>query len=148
MAKLHETLREEYGKKGVLDPVELTLNLVGIAVRRVIVTGEVGTPGAIDIEGGHLSLLEAIGKAGGHLKESADLSEALLVRWMPTVGKMRTWRFDASLQHWNAGTPVLLQAHDVVFIPNTAIDEINIWVEKYVRQMLPISLGFAVPVAN
>lgn len=138
MAKLHEELSAEYTKKGVLDPVELTINLVNVAVRSAVVMGEVRTPGVVDIEGGHLSLLEAIGRAGGHIKDTADLSEALLVRWMPGEGKVRTWYFDASLEYWGSGTPILLQSHDMVFIPNTTIDEINIWVDKYIRQMIPI----------
>jgi hypothetical protein len=39
---------------------------------------------------------------------------------------------------------VFLQARDVVFVPNTAIDDVNIWVDQYIRKMIPIP-GFGIP---
>ena len=139
--RLNEILTVAYHDGGTIAVDHtVTVNLGGLAVRRAILMGEVQNPGTIDIEGGHLSLLEAIGKAGGPLKASADLSEVLLVRWMPREGGVRTWQFDASLSNWVAGTPLLLQAHDVVFVPNTTIDGVNLWVDKYIRQMLPIPI--------
>ena len=141
MAQLSETLTAAYQDSGTIAPDDtLSVNLTGLAVRRAVIMGEVRSPGVVDIEGGHLSLIEAIGKAGGPVKASADLSEALLVRWMPRDGEVRTWQFDASYANWVSGTPVLLQAHDVVYIPNSTIDEIGIWVDNYIRRMLPIPI--------
>src|SRR6185369_2663224 len=51
--------------------------------RNVIIFGEVHTPGSVIFEGARMTLLEAIGRAGGPLKETARLDSLLLVRWDP-----------------------------------------------------------------
>jgi hypothetical protein len=34
--------------------------------------------------------------------------------------------------------PLYLQPYDVVFIPNTPIDEVAIWVDNHIRRMIPV----------
>lgn len=146
-AQLAQRLTEKFKNRPdlVADP-SVTVNITTPAPRHVIVTGEVGAPGPVLIEDNHLSLVEAIGKAGGFDKATARLTEVLLVRWLPHEGKLKSWWLDASVAYWGDGTPILLQTHDLIHIPNTTIDRVNIWVDKWIRQNLPIPLG--IPVAN
>ncbi len=113
---------------------------------QVIVVGELKTPGPITLGGAPLSLVEAIGRAGGPIKETALLEETLLVRLLPDEGRRVHWKIDASVDQWGLSRPILLQAHDVVFVPNKPIDNVNIWIDQYIRKMMPISLGFAIPI--
>jgi hypothetical protein len=32
---------------------------------------------------------------------------------------------------------ILLQANDLIFVPNTPIDDVNIWIDQYIRLMIP-----------
>ena len=101
--------------------------------------GEVGTPGEIEIgNDGRLTLLEAIGQAGSFNRRSAYLAATLLVRWDPSEQKQLAWRIDARPDHWDAQVPILLQPFDVVYIPNTPVWGAGIWVDNWIRRMIPL----------
>lgn len=106
-----------------------------------VVLGEVLDPGEVPVGSG-LTLLEALGLAGGPRKDSARLGTTLLVRWDPSENRVLAWNIDARQEHWFSPVPILLQPHDVVYVPNTPIDRVNIWVDKYIRQMIPLP-GFS-----
>jgi protein involved in polysaccharide export with SLBB domain len=108
------------------------------------VIGEVQRPGPVALVGRTWTLTEAIGAAGGHLKATANLRNTILVRRLAS-GEMRSWRLDADLYRWGDHPPIWLQPRDIVFVPNTAIDEVDIWVDKYIRQMIPLPALFPAP---
>ncbi len=109
------------------------------AARHVVVMGEVTNPGPVVFDG-RMTFQEAVGLAGGPLKETALLKQALLVRWVASESKQRAWMFDARERHWGTAEPLYMQPDDVVFIPNTPIDDVDIWVEQYIRRLLPFPL--------
>jgi protein involved in polysaccharide export with SLBB domain len=109
----------------------------GVTPDTLFVVGEVQHPGPVTVAGRSLTLFEAIASAGGHQKATANLSNVILVRRLHT-GEMRSWRLDADIYRWGNEPPIWLQPRDIVFVPNTAIDEVNIWVDKYIRQMIPL----------
>ncbi len=121
--------------------VDLTVSLVpGIDLENghvVYVIGEVARPGPVNLDSRTLTLIEAIGEAGGLLKESANPSNVMLVRRVVATNAMRKWELDCHPEYWGTVPPVFLQPGDIIVVPNTAIDEVNIWVDKYIRQMLP-----------
>jgi protein involved in polysaccharide export with SLBB domain len=127
-------LREAYA--AVFPQLQVSLGTSALAPRNIYVFGEVHEPGAYPIER-PVSLIEAIGLAGGPLKATALLENTLLVRWIPQERRQRTWNINAGVDSWNASDPLLLQPYDVVFVPNTAIDDVNIWVDQYLRLMIP-----------
>ena len=55
----------------------------------------------------------------------------ILERW----GSRTT--IDAREENWGGAEPLFLQAYDVVWIPNTPIDEVGIWIDNYIRRMIP-----------
>ena len=124
---------------------DLTVNLVEVSPtdpqrpnnRMVYVMGEVRYPGAYPVSGRPFTLLDALARAGGHLKATASLKNALLVRWMPAQNDWRAWHIDARIDHWGTSNQVLLQANDLVYLPNTPIDDVNIWIDQYIRQLIP-----------
>jgi len=141
LAQLDEKLTALYVKSESENAERLTVSIVnaeGDSLGDVVyVGGEVNTPGPVSLRGRTMTLFEAIGAAGGHLKASANLRNILLLRRLDSGG-MRSWALDADVYSWGQQTPILLQPRDMVFIPNTAIDELNIWVDKYIRQMIPL----------
>jgi polysaccharide biosynthesis/export protein len=140
--ELQEELRRIYA--GKLTSAELSVNLVlpensdaEYSSRRVYVLGEVATPRGIPCLGDPLTIPQALTLAGGHLKSSADLDSVLLVRWVPQEKRYRTWELDARPAQWGSTAQPLLWPQDVLFVPNTLIDKIDIIVDKYIRQLIP-----------
>ncbi len=109
------------------------------AERHVVVMGEVMTPGRVVFDG-RMTFHEALGLAGGPRKDTALLKQTLLVRWVPSEARQRAWKFDAREEQWGSEQPLYLQPDDVVFVPNTPIDNVDIWVEQYIRRLLPFPL--------
>ena len=117
---------------------------VAEAVRTITVSGEVLAPGEIVVgPDQRLTLVEAIGQAGGFRKQSAWISNLMLVRWDPKSQKQLWWRLDARPKHWQSEDPIYLQAFDVIYVPNTNIDYADIIVENFIRRLLPIPVPVA-----
>lgn len=141
--QLRESLRERYRDVSVDD--ELSISVTDAAPRTITVTGEVGAPGELAIgPDQRLTLAEAIGQAGGFSKRTAWLSNTLLIRWDPDQQKQLWWRIDARPKYWNGDAPIYLQAFDLVYIPNTNIDHIGIWIENFIRRMIPLPVPIGV----
>jgi protein involved in polysaccharide export with SLBB domain len=149
LAELDSRLSALYLKKAAGNADSLTVDLLGGAMLpaaaggvppdAVFVVGDVERPGPVPMTGRPWTLFEAIAAAGGHRKATANLRNTLLIRRLAT-GRMQGWRLDAGIYDWGSQPPIFLQPRDVVFVPNSAIDEVNIWVDKYIRQMLPLPI--------
>jgi protein involved in polysaccharide export with SLBB domain len=133
---LRRRLEEAYGKD--LQQPDLSVLAHDVAPRVVIVQGEVHRPGDVPITNGRLTLIEAIGKAGGPLKETAYLEDTILLRWLPKEKRQVAWKIDASVDFWGNPTPIYLQPFDVIFIPNKPIDRVDIFVDQYIRRLIPL----------
>jgi len=138
--QLREALSQAYAR--VFESHELDVVVKTRAAKKVYVMGEVEKPGEIELDPTRrLTLLDALARAGGPIKETAYLAQLLLVRWNASAGKQQTWTIDAREDHWKGAEPVYLQPYDLVFIPNTPVDEVAIWVDNYIRRMIPFPYG-------
>jgi protein involved in polysaccharide export with SLBB domain len=114
--------------------------------QRVWVGGEVGKPGMILMRG-RLSLFAALQEAGGMLP-SARRQQIVLIRpgaaGGPAIGRTIDIRPVASGAM--PAMDVTLQAQDVIFVPRNRISDLDVFVDQYIRQLLPITpgLGFYV----
>ncbi|MEZ5978694.1 MAG: polysaccharide biosynthesis/export family protein [Planctomycetota bacterium] len=121
-----------------------SVSILEASPRTVTVMGEVGAPGEVALgPDQRLTLVEAIGQAGGFRRNTAWLSNTLLVRWDAEAGRQLWWRIDARPSHWDTETPMYLQAFDVVYVPNTNIDHVDIWVDNFIRRLIPLPLPIA-----
>lgn len=136
LGQLDNNLEAIYQEK--LEFPEVTLNILAYGGREVVVMGEVNEPGAVPFVSDRLTLVEAIGRAGGPIKETALLKQVMLVRWLPQEGRRRSWTIDARQKYWNGPDEIYLQPYDVIFIPNTPIDDVDIWVDQYIRRLIPV----------
>jgi protein involved in polysaccharide export with SLBB domain len=137
LEQLDEQLTAAYAP--YIENPELTVILRSLAARSVTIAGEVASPGAIDLPpNGRLTLVEAFSRAGGHRKDTAYLGNTILIRWDPQQQKQVSFTIDARPEHWVHEEPIYLQHYDIVYVPNTPVDEVNIWIDKYIRQMLPV----------
>ena len=137
--ELDRALTERYSELlGLGDTVSLSVNLTERAPRTISVLGEVQDPGVYPLPAdGHVTILDALALGGGFVRSRAYLGSVVLLRWDADQGRQLSWTVDMREEHWSGPAPVFLQAHDLVYVPNTAIDDVNIWVDKYIRQLIP-----------
>jgi protein involved in polysaccharide export with SLBB domain len=114
--------------------------------QRVWVGGEVSKPGMIQMRG-RLSLFAALQEAGG-LLPTARRQQIVLIRPAAAGGPAlgRTIDIRALASGAAPGMDVPLQAQDVIFVPRNRISDLDVFVDQYIRQLLPITpgLGFYV----
>jgi polysaccharide export outer membrane protein len=140
---LRQRLRARYAELEVDD--ELSVTVLEAAPRTITITGEVEAPGELAIgPDQRLTLAEAIGQAGGFDKRTAWLSNTLLIRWDPEQERQLWWKIDMRPQHWVGDTPIYLQAFDLVYIPNTNIDHVGIFVQNFIARMIPIPVPIGI----
>jgi protein involved in polysaccharide export with SLBB domain len=136
VSSLRSNLMEAYSY--VIENPDLNVELTTVAARTVYVMGEVLSPGEFLVGADRrLTLIEALARAGGPRKETAYLEHTLLVRWSAKTGQQMAWKLDATEDYWTGSVPLYLQPYDVVFIPNTPVDEVAIWVDNHIRRMIP-----------
>ena len=103
--------------------------------RKVSVSGEVKTPGNVELKG-DLTVLEAIEQAGGFLRPGADTRNVLVVR--QKNGKQSGCVLNLQKAMEGQEEPLFfLQPRDVVYVPPTSITKVNDWVEQYINRMIP-----------
>jgi protein involved in polysaccharide export with SLBB domain len=124
---------------------ELARPRVTVVVRefgnqRVYVGGEVGKPGVIAMKGS-LTLMQALQEAGS-LTPSSRRQQVVLIRTTADGKRIgRTIDIRPLVSGAEPGMDVPLQALDVVFVPRTRISNVDLFVEQYIRQLLPITPG-------
>jgi protein involved in polysaccharide export with SLBB domain len=144
-SKLHEALERAY--KDVLPNPQVDVAVRVVGPRNVYVMGEVMEPGEVTLAADRkLTLLQAIAQKGGPIKQSAYLAHLLLVRISPSTGKQQAWTIDAREEYWCGETPLYLQPYDVVWIPNTPIDDVDIWIDNYIRRVIPFPYPYVTAV--
>lgn len=135
LAMLDRKLTEEY--TNILAEPELTVRTTELAERTFVVMGEVTEGGSFPLPTGRLSLLEALGVAQGFVRDTAQLDHLLLLRWIPAENQVRAWKIDASVEEWGATESILVQANDVIFVPAKPVVDVNDWIDRYIRRMIP-----------
>jgi protein involved in polysaccharide export with SLBB domain len=136
LGQLKESLGSAYAP--VFENHELDVVIKARGARKVFVMGDVKKPGELEFDPDRrLTLLDALARAGGPIKETAYLAHLLLVRWSASTGKQLSWTIDAREEYWKGTEPLYLQPYDLVWIPNSPVDEVAIWVDNYIRRMIP-----------
>ena len=106
--------------------------------QRIYVGGEVGNQGELVLNGG-LTLFQAIQKAGGFTK-TARPDQVILIR-RDGNGSATGTSIDVSTietgEHPEQDVP--LHPYDVVFVPRSTIANVNLFMEQYIRNNLPIN---------
>jgi|GEM_PF-2536112 protein involved in polysaccharide export with SLBB domain len=107
----------------------------------ITVLGEVNKPGAFPVSG-RVTLSTALGLAGGWQK-SAYLSTIIIIQRNGSKVIARSLDFNRDLI---TVSQLALSAGDVVFVPSNAITSLNVWVDEYIRKMIPIGVGVSLPI--
>lgn len=141
--QLDEVLTEKYSKE-LKQPV-LTVIVRSFASQQIYVGGEVKNQGLFALKAG-MSPLQAILNAGG-FKETAMPEGAIVIRKGPDNKPIPIeMNLKALMEGRSDSADFLLQPHDVVYVPKTAIAKANKFVNQYIEKLFlfrGVSFGFS-----
>jgi polysaccharide export outer membrane protein len=86
-------------------------------------------------------VLEAIMHAGGFNKASARMANVVVIR--NHEGRQHSCSLDLRKAiEEPASDPFYLEPNDIVFVPRTAIDRVDQWVDQYINQIVPRAVHY------
>jgi protein involved in polysaccharide export with SLBB domain len=125
----------------VLASPQLTTIVRSLAASVAYVGGQVANPQLVPLTP-RTTVLQAVAQAGGFL-DTARLTEVVLIRRgrddRPVTVPLN---LETALAGQDPGQDVTLVAEDIVYVPKSAIANVNQWVDQYIRKVLPMSSGF------
>ena len=114
---------------------------------KVFVGGEVDKPGVYDMPG-DINALQAVILAGG-FKTSGKRSQVVIIRrGADGRAMLRTVNLVAGMTDPARTGLVPLRRFDIVYVPRTGISEVGLFVQQYLRDTLPVQLGFSYAVGG
>ena len=139
-AQLTDFLTAKYGKE--LQQPELTVIVRTFSSQRVYVDGEVNKPGLVTLLA-PTTALQSIVQAGG-MKDTARTDEVILIRKGADNRIVTTMlNLEKALDGTDPAQDLPLFPCDIVFVPKSHIANVDVWVDQYIRKMLPVSPGMS-----
>ena len=121
---------------------EITVIVRSFSAQRAYVNGEVFRPCMVPLNGS-VTVLQAVAEAGG-FKETARLNEVVLIRRTADGSPVAASLDLLSVIRGNdLRQDVELQPYDVIYVPRTPIANLNLWVDQYLRKIMPLPLNFS-----
>jgi protein involved in polysaccharide export with SLBB domain len=111
--------------------------------RQIFVSGRVVRPGSFPLEPG-MTAMQAISDAGGFADDASEKSVILIRRdmcGMPHGTKLNL----ASAGEDGSQEDVALLPRDMIVVPRSAIGNVDLFVQQYVKNVIPVSPFFAIP---
>jgi len=141
-AVLARAIERRYGDELVAPQVSVVVKDLG--GQRYYIGGEVARQGVQPLPGG-LTLFQAVQAAGG-FEKTANRKQVVLLRRAPDG---RTDARTIDLRPVQRGErledDLLLQPYDVVFVPRSRVADVNVFVEQFIRNNLPVNPAMGVP---
>lgn len=119
------------------NPVDVRVSLLESTNLSVFVGGEVRQPGKYPIHNAQ-TLMQLISSAGW-VTDTADLSRVVLLHAVSDNGYVRyqTNLVEVADGKARLGQDLKLSPRDIVIIPKSGVASANLWVDQYIRRMLP-----------
>jgi polysaccharide export outer membrane protein len=119
---------------------ELTVTPRSYGSRQVFVGGEVARPGIYEMPA-NMDAFQAVALAGGFLPSAHRRDVLILSR---ASGATAVSQVDLSMRAVRNGLPgaQALQRYDVVYVPRSRISQVNLFMQQYVRDALPVQFSF------
>lgn len=119
---------------------ELTVTPRAYGSRQVFVGGEVARPGIYEMPA-NIDAFQAVALAGGFLPTARRGEVLVLSR---ASGQAQVSEMDLSTRALRRGLPnaAPLQRYDVVYVPRSRISQVNLFMQQYVRDALPVQFSF------
>jgi polysaccharide biosynthesis/export protein len=117
------------------DP-KISVNVVEYRSKKILVLGEVKTPGLYPCES-QMTAFEAIGLAGGYLKY-AELRSILVIRNPYSKSpQFITVNLHKALDHTNTKENIALQPKDIIYVPRSFIGNAGDFIDFFISKIRP-----------
>jgi protein involved in polysaccharide export with SLBB domain len=143
-SQLEDRLKERYVSQ--LAKPEVAVIVRSFNMQKVFVDGHVVKPGALPLIG-FMTVMQSISQSGG-LRDGARKGEILVIRrgdqGQPVVLKVNLKK---AMKGEDVSQDIYLAPFDIVFVPKSAIGDVNQFVDLYIRKNLPIGagVGYSIP---
>ena len=134
-AQLTDELTRAYAVE--LNDPKITVIVRSFNSQRVYVDGEVNRPGLINLVI-PTTALQSISQAGG-LKDTARIDEIILIRRSADNTFTSTMlNLAKALDGTDMKQNIVLVSQDIIYVPKSHIANLDMWVDQYIRQLIPI----------
>jgi protein involved in polysaccharide export with SLBB domain len=142
-AELAQEIDKAYA--GELRTPDAVVQVKTMPSRQVYVEGQVTHPGAFPLEPG-MTALQAVADAGGVTQDAGDKGAVLIRR--DACGRPAGQELDlaSAAKHPEGGDDVMLMPYDVLVIPRSKIANMDLFVQQYIRGLLPIQPSPTIPI--
>ena len=146
--ELQADLDRLYQSNDVLSRPFFSVTLRGYGSLQVFVGGEVQRPGYLELSGGERRVLQVITSGGGFL-QTARRNEVIILRTEANGGQtIFSVDLTKALSGEDLSQNVRIRPLDVVIVPKTDIASLDVWMDQYVRQALPLSTAASLTFTN
>ena len=135
---LRDRLVRLYREADLVTDPSLTISVQRFGTQQAFIGGEVRRPGMLNLPSGVRTLVQALVAGGGPLP-TANLGEILVLR-TNRDGHSLVLKADLTrvLDGSDLAQNVPVQPLDVIIVPRTGVASLDVWVDQYIRQALPI----------
>ena len=116
--EVEKAIREKLIEKGILVNPNVSVQVKEFFSKQVVVLGQVLKPGTITITGRDITIVEAIGYAGGFTRIAAP-SRVKVIHANGKTKVSQTIDVDDILSGKNPSKNIILQPNDVVYVPES-----------------------------
>lgn len=141
--QLASQINEAYSKE--LKNPGATVHVQNMPSRQIFVEGQVSHPGSFILQPG-MTALQAVADAGG-LTDDAKPSSVVLIR-RDACGRAEGSKLDlaSATDDPTNGEDVLLMPHDTLIVPRSKIANMDLFVQQYIRGLLPVQPYLTPPI--
>jgi polysaccharide export outer membrane protein len=133
-SQLERVIKERY--TDILAEPEVSVIVTSFSDQRVIVLGEVRTPGIVPLRG-TMTLVDAIAEVGGI--ESTGRQDNIILMRREADGTFRGTKVDLdAILRSRSGENIYLMPADVIYVPMTAIAKVDQFVDQFVNKLTPV----------
>jgi polysaccharide biosynthesis/export protein len=136
--ELTDLLTKKYAPE--LKKPEIVVIVRSFSAQKIYVDGEVTKPGMVPLIG-FMTVLHSISQAGG-VKDTARTTEVIIIRRGPENKPLVIpVNLEKAINGTDMGQDIVLRPFDIVYVPKSTIANVDVWVDQYVRKILPISIS-------
>ncbi len=139
--ELENVLSQKYAAE--LKKPEVTVIVRGFNAQRVFVDGEINRPGLLPLMG-PLTVLQSIAQSGG-FKDTARVNEVLVIRRTQPKPLVSILNLEKAQNNEDMGQDIYLMPNDVVYVPRSKIANVDLFVDLYIRRLIPFPLPAVIP---
>ena len=109
-----------------------------------VVAGEVAHPGTFELRG-DIGIIQAIAMSGG-FKDSARRTQVVLVRkYNAQIAEVKVWDMRKLMSPKGIREDITLRPGDMLVVPRSTIGNVDLFVQQYVKNLIPVSAFFPIP---